>query len=379
MTPFPQLQQALEQSGRAEPSLVIDLAALDHNLALVRDKLAGQGIRLVVKSLPSIPLLRYCLEALQTDRLMAFHRPFVSQVLTELPHCRVMMGKPLPRAAVAQLLGAHGQRAADQVQWLVDSPQRLEELGQLAQDSQHKLKLAVEINVGMERGGLDSPRQLVTLAQRIQAHPWLELSGVMGYDAHVAKAPLGRRQAASDRAKARYLAFLSALTNQAEGPTPQQLDCNGAGSPTLPYHRAQTPVNDVSLGSLLLKPCDFDLPDLAEFLPAAYIATPILKRLPGVRLPFLGRLSRKRDTLFLYGGRWMAQPVWPEGMAENRLYGLSSNQQMMTVPQQCPAQIDDWAFFRPTQSEAVLLQFGDLLAVREHQVVMQWPPLQQQG
>ena len=37
----------------------------------------------------------------------------------------------------------------------------------------------------------------------------------------------------------------------------------------------------------------------------------------------------------------------------------------------------DQLFFRPTQSEFVLLQFGDLAAVSEHRIQAWWPPLPQ--
>mgnify|MGYP007112008048 CR=1 FL=1 len=37
--------------------------------------------------------------------------------------------------------------------------------------------------------------------------------------------------------------------------------------------------------------------------------------------------------------------------------------------------VDDFIFLRSMQSEAVLLQFGDLLAVRGQQVEARWPVL----
>jgi D-serine deaminase-like pyridoxal phosphate-dependent protein len=73
--------------------------------------------------------------------------------------------------------------------------------------------------------------------------------------------------------------------------------------------------------------------------------------------------------VFLYGGRLMARPVWPPGLASNPLYGLSSNQQMMNLPAGVPIAPDDMVLWRPTQSEAVLLQHGDWLGVRNGQVV----------
>jgi D-serine deaminase-like pyridoxal phosphate-dependent protein len=39
--------------------------------------------------------------------------------------------------------------------------------------------------------------------------------------------------------------------------------------------------------------------------------------------------------------------------------------------------VDDYVFLRPTQSEAVMLQFGDLVVVRGGAVVDHWPVFRQ--
>jgi len=67
----------------------------------------------------------------------------------------------------------------------------------------------------------------------------------------------------------------------------------------------------------------------------------------------------------------------PPGLQANALYGASSNQMLFTGSAQTGLQPDDWVFFRPTQSESVLLQFGDLLAVRGGRIVERWPVYQE--
>ena len=103
----------------------------------------------------------------------------------------------------------------------------------------------------------------------------------------------------------------------------------------------------------------------------------MLKDCKGVRLPFLERFERLtgrgRRTLFLYGGRWMARPAWPPGLAASRLYGASSNQQMMTVPLGAAVAVDDYVFLRPTQSEVVLGQFGFVTALHANGRLEYWP------
>ena len=54
---------------------------------------------------------------------------------------------------------------------------------------------------------------------------------------------------------------------------------------------------------------------------------------------------------------------------------ISSNQQGYNASDSVTIGVDDFIFLRPTQSEAVLLQFGDLVAVRGDQIVARWPVL----
>ena len=159
------------------------------------------------------------------------------------------------------------------------------------------------------------------------------------------------------------------------------LTFNGAGSPTYAYYQNVHLLNDISVGSALLKPRNFDLDSLVDHQPAMFIATPVLKKLQGVNIPFLefaAPLIRKLKrswgtTLFIYGGYWKAVPHSPTGLATNRLYGRSTNQEMLNAPENIAVDVDDYVFFRPTQSESVMLQFGDLLVVRGGEIVGRWP------
>ena len=51
----------------------------------------------------------------------------------------------------------------------------------------------------------------------------------------------------------------------------------------------------------------------------------------------------------------------------------------MSVPRETRVSPDDYVFFRPRQSEAVLLEFGDLLAIRSNGTETLWPVLDRQA
>ena len=106
---------------------------------------------------------------------------------------------------------------------------------------------------------------------------------------------------------------------------------NGGGSLTYPLHSQQhSALNEVAIGSALLKPAEFDTPLLQEHQPALWIASPVLKALDGA-LPYLQSLQpllatwnpNRQHAYYLYGGRWPAQPVSPAGLDYDALYGLS--------------------------------------------------------
>jgi D-serine deaminase-like pyridoxal phosphate-dependent protein len=62
---------------------------------------------------------------------------------------------------------------------------------------------------------------------------------------------------------------------------------------------------------------------------------------------------------FIHGGHWLAKPVSPQGLEYSKLFGRSSNQELLTGSNHRP-QARRHVFLRPDQSEALFLQFGDI-------------------
>lgn len=96
---------------------------------------------------------------------------------------------------------------------------------------------------------------------------------------------------------------------------------------------------------------------------------PVLKVLPFTQLPsmaVLDKLPHKCKALFIYGGYWMANYVYPDQAHTHVLYGRSSNQELINVPKNCDTQVDDFVFLRPTQSEAIIPQFSNLMLYKKN-------------
>ncbi len=384
---FRALNATLRRGGPARPSLILDLDRLDANLRVLRESIRPpKHFRVVDKSLPSIPLLRYIFEHAGTNRVMSFHQPFLNQVAEALPEADVLLGKPMPvRSAERFYAELRGPFDPDrQLQWLVDTPERLAEYHELAERLGRRMRINVEIDVGLHRGGVHDTATLERILAAIAAAPTrLEFAGFMGYDPHVAKVPSWARSRASliEEVRTTYRGYVDYVRARHPELWSEHVTLNGAGSPTYRLYEDDTLLDDLSVGSALVKPTDFDLDTLAPHVPALFIATPVLKSGASARLPGLDWLSTLLDwwnpnlarTFFLYGGYWMARPVSPEGLHNNGLFGRSSNQEMLNGSARVELDVDDHVFLRPTQSEAVMLQFGDLVVVRGATILDRWP------
>jgi D-serine deaminase-like pyridoxal phosphate-dependent protein len=386
---FAQVSKALRAAGIATPTMVLDRDRLLANAGQVMRNIgARMQLRLVAKSLPCLPLLDELTSTMQTRRLMVFNLPYLQQLAAQRPGLDLLLGKPLPVAAAAAFYDTFNSGAFDparQLQWLVDSPERLAQYRDLAHQRQLQLRINIEIDVGLHRGGVDSTQALQQMLAILTSEPRLQWAGMMGYDAHLAKLPdlPGVRAGALADAKRIYRDY-AALATQVLQADPAGLTLNAGGSPTYRLHDGGGAANELALGSALVKPGDFDTDMLGDLAPAAFIATPVLKAPERFRMPdgveWIGSLARAWDVnqqrvYFIYGGNWLADPVSPAGIATSGLYGTSSNQQALLGSGAQQLHVDDFIFFRPRQSESVLQQFGDIAVMESGRITQRWPVL----
>ena len=386
---FRTLNQELKNHGPMRPVLLIDLDRLDHNIDVVMQSVrrGGKHLRLVEKSLPAPGLLAYICKRAGTQRLMSFHQPFLNHDALTFPQSDILLGKPLPVRSAELFYKTHKGPfdPARQVQWLLDTPAHLQQYLALAQGLSTRLRINIELDVGLHRGGVADIATLGQMLGLIRANPQhLEFAGFMGYDPFVGMGVPGILGSADE-----LFAKVMQQYNYAVDFTRQQfadlwradLTLNTAGSPSYRIHEKESLSSEVSVGTAMLKPTHYDLPSLTEHVPASWIATPVLKRTGAVRIPALDGKSKlfswwdanQRETYFIYGGNWMAEYESPAGLQSNGLYGRSSNQEMVNGSTAVGLEVDDQVFLRPTQTESVLLQFGDLLGVRGGKIVESWP------
>ncbi|SEM52262.1 D-serine deaminase, pyridoxal phosphate-dependent [Pseudomonas sp. ok272] len=386
---FRALNQELKRQGPMRPLLLIDLDRLDHNIDAVMASVrrGGKHLRLVEKSLPSPGLLAYICKRAGTQRLMSFHQPFLNHDALAFPESDILLGKPLPVRSAEVFYQTHKGTfdPSRQLQWLLDTPAHLQQYLALAQSLGTRLRVNIELDVGLHRGGVADTVVLGQMLELIRANPrHLEFAGFMGYDPFVGMGVPGILGSADElfaKVMSLYTRYVDFTQQQFPSLWHDGLTLNTAGSPSYRIHEREHLSSEVSVGTAMLKPTHYDLPSLVEHVPAAYIATPVLKSTGAVQIPALDGKSKlfswwdtnQRETFFIYGGNWMAEFESPAGLQSNGLYGRSSNQEMVNGSATVGLAVDDQVFLRPTQTESVLLQFGDLIAVRGGKIVETWP------
>ncbi len=391
---FTALNNELLRAGPGRPVAIIDLDLLDRNIEVMNRRLRSPlEFRLVVKSLPSPKLIRYILERTGASRLMVFHQPDLNCLAGEgFGDVDILLGKPMPvnavRAFYRSVRRDRGFSPERQIQWLVDTPGRLGQYLALSREMNLRMRVNIEIDVGLHRGGIRTMDQLREMLSLIAANPrHLVFSGFMGYDVHAASAPpvISSMKRAFGHAMARYREFYENGKRMFPDLFRGELTFNSGGSQTYPLFDGTGPVNDIALGSVLVKPSDFESGLMEEHRPAFFIAAPVLKRLEGVTIPFIEAFSGLMEamnpnwqvTYFIYGGGWRAGYLSPAGLVDNTVYGFSTNQAIVNGSRRTALRVDDCIFFRPTQSEGIMREFGDIVVVRGGKIEGSWPAFPQ--
>lgn len=378
-TYFSGLNDLLKREGPGRPVMLIDIARMNHNIDVLTGSVGPEKTyRVVVKSLPSVPLLENVLQRAKTRSLMVFHQPFLNAIAEAFPNSDTLLGKPMPVRAARTFYRKLGETpfdAANQVQWLIDSQQRLLQYQALARELGVKMQVNLEIDVGLHRGGLPEPEALGAALQVIHGDPeHLSFSGFMGYEPHLTGMKASLDHPAVQSVLDVYRGFLDGA--RTAGIKLDRLTLNGAGSHTLRIYERDKTMNDLSAGSGVVMPTDFDTFHLTDNLPALFIATPVLKRYDGN--PYMPDAPENMQRLYyIYGGYWKAQMVSPAEVGEP-IY-QSTNQSPITTSRKVDLRVDDYVFLRPTQSEFVMLQFGDLLAFKGSEFTDRWPVFHQTG
>ena len=376
---FAQLNAALKEQRGGASAGIIDLDRLDSNVHFVKNKLGDRyKLRLVTKSLPSIDLLKYLMAKAETNRLMVFSEPFIAEVLFNFnpDSLNILLGKPLPVDAFVRLAKYNGW---SNINWLIDTKERLNQYLYYAQKENVKIRVNLEIDVGLHRGGFDNMKEFAEILDTIKTNSqYLELTGLMGYDGHVPYVPFYiNKERSINKAfvdvQHSYTQFVDELKKHYDAQAISRMTFNSGGSHTYfryPAYKGETPVNDIAMGSGFLAPQQFEDDIEIGHQPALFLSSPVLKKIESSKLPHAEKLTAMvylwdpnlKVSYFMLGGGWPGELAGPAGLKRNYLWdenglgytNLLPNQSILSSSDQNGLNVGDFVFYHAWEGDGML-------------------------
>ncbi len=165
------------------PALLLDLAALEHNLETMANyfKSVGPALRPHVKLHRATPILAH----------MQLRAGAIGLTCAKLSEAEMLAAAGITDILIAnQIVGPRkigrlvNLAAYTNVKVAVDSYENVAELSAAAQAKGVRLRVLVEVNIGHNRCGVAPLEPTLALAKAVDEAPGLEFAGIMGYDGH---------------------------------------------------------------------------------------------------------------------------------------------------------------------------------------------------
>jgi D-serine deaminase-like pyridoxal phosphate-dependent protein len=355
--------------------LILDLAALDRNTKVVTSFAREQGwaIRPALKSFRSPQLTAYLLRRLPEPRGLVFNLYEVDPIVAAAPAgVDLMGGYPPTVGELRGFLSRRGPRRRHRIRILVDSVPLLEELARLARRTPRRLPLdvALELDVGMGRGGMNEPGELaaaIDILRRERSR--LRLGAVLGYDGHATlRGDASYREAVATQAMDFYRRHLDELASFVD---PQTLIRNGPASSNY-RNWVGGPANEISPGSAFLFAGylngGYDTDGLFPALAMAGAVRRITSDHPSLPLTGASPPNASEQEIIVQGVGGAGEVVWPQG---TRGDDASGGGDALVVPKGAVA-LGDYVIYRPTQTEVGVQQFDAMVAVRDGRARRTW-------
>ena len=210
------------------PALLLDLNALDRNIAAMaaHAKAAGINLRPHAKGAKSVEIGRRQVAAGAIGICCATLGE--AEVIAGAGIADVLVTSPVVTPAMIDRLMTLNQRAKG-LMVIADNPANVDALVAATARAGQPLSLIVEFDVGQGRTGTTSVEAASALAQRIKASPHLRYRGVQAYYGHLQHvAAFADRKAAADTQIARVRGLLERL--RADGLAPEIVSGGGTGT-----------------------------------------------------------------------------------------------------------------------------------------------------
>jgi D-serine deaminase-like pyridoxal phosphate-dependent protein len=271
------------------PQLLIDLDALDANLERMRATLRDRNVVLRVhfKSLKCGGLACYLAERGLRHFLCA--KLNEAEVLADAGLHDIFIANQIIGDAKLKRLAELASRA--DVSVCVDDADNIHQMSRAASQRGVRIGVLVEVNIGMNRCGVEPGEQALELARRIHASPGLHFVGLQGYDGHLQLlADPAERRAKSIEAIGRLVATRRMIESAG---IPVEV-VTGAGTGTGEWVGAQEGVTEIQPGSFLLMDSAYHAVR-PEFGYSLSVLATVISRRPGWYVLDAGSKAISRD------------------------------------------------------------------------------------
>jgi D-serine deaminase-like pyridoxal phosphate-dependent protein len=224
-----------------------------------------------------------------------------------------------------------------------------------------RLRAAIEVNIGMNRAGVEPGAPTVALAREIAHRPGLRFAGVLGWESHATTiADRDEKQRSVRDAVAALVA--SARACEAGGFPVEIVSCGGTG--TFPYCIEQPGVTEVQVGGAIFSDMHYRKDYHVDFTPALTIVTTVTSRPTPTRIVVdAGRKAMSGDA---------AMPE-PRGLAAVASTKLSAEHTRLELAQpSATPRIGDRLEFVVGYSDTTVHLHEEIVAVRGGRIEAIW-------
>jgi D-serine deaminase-like pyridoxal phosphate-dependent protein len=338
------------------PQLLLNLDVLDANLRRLLDACSRRGVDLRVhfKSLKTGSLARY-LVAHGVERFLCA-KLNEAEVLADAGIADIFVANEIiGRHKLARLV-ALARRA--QVRVCVDDPDNVKEMAQAARAAEVTLGVLVEVNIGMNRCGVEPGEPALALARQIQSEPGLRFLGLQGYDGHLQMLPdpVQRRE----KCLAGLERLIATRKRIEEAGFPVEV-VTGAGTGTWEFAVSYPGVTEIQPGSFLLMDCAYHAVR-PEFDCALSILATVISRGPGRYVLDAGSKAISKD---------FGTPAIKDRPSE-RVLKLAEEHTLVETPD-APPRVGEKREVLPAHCCATMNLHRQVVALRNGQVEAVWP------
>jgi D-serine deaminase-like pyridoxal phosphate-dependent protein len=339
------------------PQLLLDLDVLDANLHHLLDACSRRGVDLRVhfKSLKAGSLARYLL-ARGVHRFLCA-KLNEAEVLADAGVADIFVANEIIGPRKLARLAALARQA--QVRVCVDDRDNVTEMAQAARAAGVTLGVLVEVNIGMNRCGVEPGEPALVLARQIQSEPNLRFVGLQGYDGHLQMLPDAAERQQKCLAGLEQLIATRKQIEQAGIPVEV---VTGAGTGTWAFASSYPGVTEIQPGSFLLMDCAYHAVR-PEFGCALTILATVISR--GQRRYVLDAGSKAISKDF-------GTPAIKDHPGE-RVLKLAEEHTLVETPDDGPPRIGDQREVVPAHCCATMNLHRQCVAVRKGRVEAVWP------